>query len=261
MTPGGRPLPEPGLLPEQVLYQDAELRPGEVTRLTGGEADHARRSLRLKPGDPVHLVNGRGIRSRGRILDVGKHFVDVALEASESLPVWPRRRIQLGAGVLRSARMDFLVEKASELGVSRLTPLLLERSVARPGSEGRKEGRWHRLAVESLKQSRRATLMELAEPQGLDEFMASLAEGEALWMADPDGGDPPREPSRIGPGTITLVVGPEGGFSPREHELLSARGALPVRLGGHRLRAETAALALVTAALTLGGELGGALDR
>lgn len=256
MTSDGRRFPDTVPPPEQVLFQDEDLLAGHVTRLTGSEADHARRSLRLHRGDPIHLVNGHGIRCRGRIMDVGKQFVDIAVEAGEILPVWPRRTIRLGAGVLRSSRMDFLVEKASELGVSSLTPLVLERSVARPGAEGAKEDRWHRLAVESLKQCRRAFLMELAEPLGLEAFLAARPEGDTLWMADPAGEDPSWAASRTGPGTLTLVVGPEGGLSPRERDLLLGGGGLAVRLGGHRLRAETAAATLITAALTLLGELG-----
>ena len=240
--------------PEQVLYQDAELVPGGTTRLSGSEADHAKRSLRLRTGDPVHLVNGRGRRYQGRILDLGKQFVDVAVESEEALPAWPRAALWLGAGVLRSTRMDTLVEKASELGVSRFVPLVLERSVAKPAGEGSKEDRWHRLAIESLKQSRRAELMEVDLPQSLDAFLNALPPGSELWAADPEGENPLRVAGGS-PGPLALVVGPEGGLSPRERGTLLERKARLIALGRNRLRAETAAIALVTAAIVLREDL------
>lgn len=241
--------------PEQVLYQDAELLPGRRTRITGSEADHARRSLRLRSGDPIHLVNGRGRRYAGRVTDLAKQFVEVEVEHEEVLEPWPRRTIWLGAGVLRSTRMDTLVEKASELGVARFVPLVLERSVAKPDSEGAKENRWHRLAIESLKQSRRSRLMEVDEPRTLEAFLEAIPPGSPLWAADPDGVNPLSLDAEGGD-RLDLVVGPEGGLSARERALLANRGARFLALGSNRLRAETAAISLVTSALILGGEFG-----
>jgi 16S rRNA (uracil1498-N3)-methyltransferase len=248
--------PESDVPPEQVLYQDADLAPGRTTRLSGSEADHARRSLRVRSGDTVHLVNGRGCRYQGRVLDLGKQFVDIEIQSEETLLVWPRRSVWLGAGVLRSTRMDTLVEKASELGVSRFVPLLLERSVAKPGGEGMKEERWHRLAIESLKQSHRSRLMEVDVPRTLEIFLGALPSGAAVWVADPDGENPRRMPDLPPGAALALVVGPEGGLSSREGEFLIQRGARPVALGRNRLRAETAAISLVTAALVLQEEMG-----
>jgi 16S rRNA (uracil1498-N3)-methyltransferase len=242
--------------PEQVLYQDADLVPGRRTRLVGSEADHGKRSLRLRSGDPVHLVNGRGSRYQGRVVDLGKQFLEIEVVSEEALPVWPRRPIWLGAGVLRSTRMDTLVEKASELGVTRFVPLLLERSVARPGEEGAKEERWHRIAIESLKQSRRARLMDVDPPRGLDAFVGDLPPGTMLWVADPEGEDPVLAARGASTGPLALVVGPEGGLSPRERSFVTGRKALLVSLGGNRLRSETAAMTLLTAALVTLGELG-----
>ncbi|HET9234680.1 MAG TPA: RsmE family RNA methyltransferase [Candidatus Eisenbacteria bacterium] len=242
-------------LPEQVLYQDAELLPGRRTRITGSEADHARRSLRLRSGDPLHLVNGRGRRYRGRVTDLGRQYVDVDIESEEILKPWPRRMIWLGAGVLRSTRMDTLVEKSSELGVARFVPLVLERSVAKPDSEGAKEDRWHRLAIESLKQSRRSVLMEVDEPRTLEAFLEAIPPGSAVWAADPEGLNPLSLDDE-GVDRLALVVGPEGGLSARERALLASRGARFLALGSNRLRAETAAISLVTSALLLGKEFG-----
>lgn len=248
--------------PEQVLYLDAPADVGRTVALTGGEADHARRSLRLRTGDPVSLVDGRGTRYHGRVAGLGKARMEVQVETAEDLRPWPRRPVWLGAGILRSTRMDTLIEKASELGVARLVPLHLTRSVARPHEAGAKEERWHRLAVESLKQSKRSHLMEVAAPTDLGAFLEDLPGGAGLWWADPGGISPLAAADRTPADRIplVLVVGPEGGISPPEARILADRGGIPVCLGGNRLRAETAALGLLSAALVATGEMGKTAD-
>jgi 16S rRNA (uracil1498-N3)-methyltransferase len=242
--------------PEQVLYAETVPVPGQPTRLEGSEAEHARRSLRLRTGDAVSMVDGRGGRYHGRIVGLDRRGLEVEVAEQERIPVWPRRTIWLGAGVLRSTRMDFIIEKASELGVARLTPLLLKRCVARPAEEGAKQERWHRLAVESLKQSKRATLLELAPPSSLEEFLGGLPPGATVWVADPAGGPPSEAAEGTPAGALALVVGPEGGLAEEERGLLARHGARFVGLGGHRLRAETAVVTLLAGALAALGELG-----
>ncbi len=243
--------------PEQVLYLGSGARVGESIRIEGSEADHARRSLRIRSGDAIHLVDGVGHRFAGHVADLDKRSIEVAVESVEDLSPWPDQRLILAAGVLRSTRMDQVVEKASELGVERFVPLVLARSVARPHEAGAKLDRWRRIAVESLKQCRRATLMDVAEPMELGAFLLTLPETGTLWVADPDGEDPRhRVDPPWGGGPLVCVVGPEGGLDETEMGLLQRRGGLGVRLGGHRLRAETASLALVAAALTVIGAMG-----
>jgi 16S rRNA (uracil1498-N3)-methyltransferase len=242
--------------PEQLLYLDHPTEPGRKITLGGAEAGHARKSLRLRTGDAVVLVDGRGCRYPGHITDLTKTEVTVRVDAAEPVPTWPRRTIWMGAGILRSTRMDTLIEKASELGVTRLVPLLLRRSVARPHEEGSKQVRWHRLAVESLKQSRRSHLMAVEDPRSLGAFLEGVPAGASLWVADPRGRSPLEAAREALSEPLVLVVGAEGGLAPDERDLLLARGGIPVGLGGNRLRAETAALALVTGALASLGEMG-----
>jgi 16S rRNA (uracil1498-N3)-methyltransferase len=187
------------------------------------------------------------------VIQIEKRGVVVAVLARESLPVWPSRPIWLAAGILRSTRMDTLVEKASELGVSVFLPLVLERSVARPAEEGTKQERWHRLAVESLKQSKRSHLMRVEDPRGLEDLLAALPPEATIWGADPRGEDP--RGARFGPGPLLLLVGPEGGLSPGERARVEEKGIAWISLGGNRLRAETASLTLVAVALARLGEM------
>jgi len=242
--------------PEQVLYLGAPATIGQHLRIEGSEADHARKSLRLRTGDAVALVDGCGKRYRGRIAGLDKRGIEATIEREEPLAVWPSRPIWLGAGILRSTRMDIVIEKASELGAARFVPLLLKRCVARPHEDGAKQDRWHRIAIESLKQSKRARLLEVAPPAGLDEFLAALPAERTLWAADPAGEDPLDAARHTPPGPLILVVGPEGGLAPEEAGMLARCQARFVRLGGHRLRAETAAQTLLASALTALGELG-----
>jgi 16S rRNA (uracil1498-N3)-methyltransferase len=247
--------------PEQVLYLDAPSAAGRRVRIEGGEAVHALSSLRLRSGNAVAMVDGCGKRYHGHITALDRHGLDVEVEREEVLAEWPSRAIWLGAGVLRSTRMDAVIEKASELGAARFVPLLLKRCVARPHEDGAKQERWHRIAVESLKQSKRARLLDVSPPADLDMFLSMLPAGRTLWAADPSGQDPAEAARPMPADPLVLVVGPEGGLAPEEEGILERAGARFVRLGGHRLRAETASQTLLAAALTVLGEFGSAPNR
>jgi 16S rRNA (uracil1498-N3)-methyltransferase len=255
MSPRRRRHRTSGEEPEQVLYIGGAIVSEKTARITGGEVTHALRSLRLRIGDGVVLIDGRGKRYHGSITGIGKTHFDVEIASEETIVSWPAHELWLGAGVLRSTRMDMVVEKTSELGVKRLVPLLLEHCVARPDVEGSKLDRWHRIAVESLKQSKRAHLMEIGAPSDLETFLDSLPPARTLWVADPGGRAAPEAARDAGVGPLVLVVGPEGGISPSEKRKLEDSGASLIRLGGNRLRAETAALCLVVAGLLALGEM------
>jgi len=255
--------------PEQVLYRPGPAQPGQIVGIEGAEADHATRSLRLRSGDPVSITDGAGSRHHGVVHDIGKHRLEVAVRETETVPVWPRRPVWLGAGVIRTTRMDVLVEKASELGVTRFTPLTLARCVAVPEEGGAKFERWGRIAVESLKQCKRAFLMEVGEPAALPDYLAALPPDARLVFADPGGVGPTQltpdakplgAPGGGTPPPLVLVVGPEGGLEPMERERLVEAGAVPVGLGSHRLRAETAGVVLVASVLAALGEMSHVTD-
>lgn len=238
--------------PEQVLYLESGCAVGGMVSLEGTEADHARRSLRLRPGDALSVVDGQGSRFHGTVSALEKHAVVLHLDRVETLLRWPQRELWLAAGVLKSTRMDFVIEKASELGVSRLIPVVFKHCVARPHEDGSKRERWARIAVESLKQSKRSHLMRVEDPHTLTEFLEMCPDPRTLWVAD-TAGDAPSEVDPRGP--VICVVGPEGGLAPEELTVLDAARARRVRLGGNRLRAETAGVALTVAALVASGEL------
>jgi len=225
--------------PRCLLPDLAHLAEGDRARLEREQRHHFGRVLRLRDDAPVELVDGAGGLVRGRWCAGGEVLVT---EVCPSAPP-PRAGLHLAVAPPRPSRLDWLVEKAAELGVSRLT-LLDTRHAAREVGPGRLE-RLQRKAGEALQQSRHLHALRLDGPLGLSELLA--ARGEAsLWVCHPpaDGcaSTPPPAPPADAP--LLALVGPEGGLSDAELEQLDAAGAARVALGAGVLRVETAALAL-----------------
>jgi len=236
--------------------------PGEAgSRVALPEAtEHRlRRVLRLAEGARVTLVDGHGLRATARVaLEVlaGRRSEPRLTLVLEGPPVAvPRPRgltLVLAQGLLKAQRMDWLVEKATELGVDTLAPVLCARSVAR--AQGGKRDRWLALAIEASEQCGRVWLPDVREPRSLDAILndAPGVGCAAIVRLDEVGGAPPlsdvlRElPRSIV--TCIFCVGPEGAFAPGELALLDQAGALPASLGPTVLRGETAALATLAVA-------------
>jgi len=210
---------------------------------------HHLRVRRARAGQPVAIRDGAGLLGSGRLEEAGKQWM-VAIELVDRSPRPPELTLVVGAG--DRERFGWVVEKAAELGVTRVVPLVTERSgaVATRLREGHLE-RFRRQAREALKQCGAAWAPEIAAPIGLDGVAAIAASGE-LWLADPTG-DPP--PSRLDGGPLTVVIGPEGGLTAGERNQLLAAGFEAIRLGAHTLRFETAAIA--AAALAAAARLRG----
>jgi 16S rRNA (uracil1498-N3)-methyltransferase len=240
------------------LPDHAEPVAGVRAVLDAEESRHLRTVLRLDDGDAIALVDGRGHLCTAVVREGGKHAVTVeitAVDVDASEDAAPR--LHLGCAVVKGKHMEFAVEKAVELGAHRITPLRTARGVIDP-REGKRD-RWRNLLVAALKQSQRCRLPELHGPEDLDVVLAAAAAaGEVFFGAAPsdlvaerpqtltslaaqaqrrrlEGQQPPAE--------LTLLVGPEGGWEPAELQVLAHAGAVPVWLGPHVLRTETAALA------------------
>jgi 16S rRNA (uracil1498-N3)-methyltransferase len=206
--------------------------------LVGDEARHLSRVLRLGPGDHVELFDGRGTAFRAEIVRIGKDDVDLQVE--ESLPDRCLScRITLATAVPKGERFDWLVEKATEMGVDRLVPLATKRSVVDPRPA--KLDRLRRRIIEAAKQCGRNRLMELAPMCDWSTFVLDAHDPDKL-LAHP-GGVPPARWRHLQPAkSVTLAVGPEGGFSYDELDVARAAGWAVVGLGTTKLRVETAAL-------------------
>jgi len=215
--------------------------------LTGDELHHLRAVRRLAPGDAVELFDGRGRLARCTVRCIARDRAELQVDGVTRSPA-PHGGLTVAAAIPKAGRMDWLVEKVTELGAAAVWPLVTERSaVAAPRDE--KQRRWHRRAIEACKQCGRLWLPEVAGAMTVAEAAARLrAEApEVVLLAEPSAAAAPAGDMARAAGmgaTVVGFVGPEGGFTEVERSALEAAGARRVRLAGHILRTETAATAL-----------------
>lgn len=220
--------------------------------LEGDQHHHLSRVLRAKPGKKVWLLDENGVRYRAEVQEVLRERTKlIILERRE--PEKQRIKLFLGQAILKSKKMDWLIQKSTELGVASIIPVLAFRSVVRVGDEQNKVGRWQRIAGEAVKQSRRTSLPIILPPQSFPSFLESI-DGEKKWILSEKRGKLLREIlMEKFPGsrkthipTVILLVGPEGGWTLQEERQALGRGFEAVSLGPQVLRSETAALAALS---------------
>ena len=205
--------------------------------------------LRLQPGDAITLFDGAGGEYEATVERMGRSDVDVAVGAHRSIEREAPRAVHLAVGMPANERMDWLVEKATELGVASIQPLMTAHGVLRLSGEraDKKRAHWEAIAVAACEQCGRNRVPQIHPVKALASWMVSNDDAHArLVLSLADG---TRAVSNIAPGIESALVlsGPEGGLSPAEEEDAIARGFAPVTLGTRVLRAETAALAALVA--------------
>ena len=220
-----------------------DFRVGQPGRLAGDEARHLARVRRVPVGAEVEVFDGRGGAALAEVVRVGRDEVDLQIGQGLEPGPAPPVALTLAVAIPKGDRFDWLIEKATELGVERVVPLATERSTVDPRAA--KLDRLRRAVVESCKQCRRNSLMTIADPVAWDAWAtAPAAPGVRRWLAHP-GGSSTWATDRPEPGArIIVAVGPEGGFSPRELDRALAAGWGPIHLTATILRIETAALAV-----------------
>ena len=239
------------------IYVPQPLHPGREVDLPVQAGEHIARVLRLDRGHPLRLFNGDGSEFSGEIASLAKRAVSArVLEPVASADRESPLRITLGQGVARGEKMDWILQKATELGVARIVPLVTDRTEVKLDAERaeRRVAHWEAVLASACEQCGRNRLPELAEPMKLGEWAASLGEEAGLRLAlDPRGDADART---LDPGTCaTLVVGPEGGLSEHDLATLSQAGFRGLRLGPRILRTETAGLAALAALQAIHGDL------
>lgn len=232
-------------------YLEPARFPQDTLELEREEARHLQTVLRVRDGEPVELFDGRGRTARARVTVTGKHGLRLTLEAPPACHAPPACQLVLFACVSKGKRMDWTIEKGVELGVSRIIPVLSERTIVRldeEGAEGRSD-RWQRVAVEAARQSGTPWLPAVDPPRpfaAIPPLVCACA--PVLVAALTPAARPMREvlstlrSPRPPPATIGWFVGPEGDFTPEELQQLLASGATFVSCGPQILRTETAAL-------------------
>lgn len=225
------------------------------------ETRHLARVLRLAPGDSVHVVDGRGTEFTVRLeLVEGRRAVGTILSRSTSRTESPLA-VTLAQGVPKGDKMEWIVRTATELGVTRVIPLLTERTIVRlePGRWRDRSRRWQRVAKEAAKQCGRGTIPTVDAPRSIQD----LSDGDptadvtlCLWEGERRGLSEILDATARPVASALLVVGPEGGLAPREVEMLGARGFTSAGLGPRILRTETAGPVAVSLLQARFGDLG-----
>jgi len=240
--------------------------------LTEGEAHHARDVLRLKPGDKAVLFNGRGREITAELADTPDHELRFRkLTETETQPL--KCRITLGQAIPKGKNMDLIVQKAVEIGVTEICPLMSQRTVVDLDPEVflQKQAKWQQVAIEAAKQCGQNWLPQVRQPQTLKDFFSSVAavydrrassaknlqpndesashfDLQLIGSLQPDAQHLKKILSQYfaehshRPASVLTLVGPEGDFTPAELALAKSHGCLPITLGPIILRVETAAI-------------------
>jgi len=229
------------------LHIDTPLIDDVELALPEGAARHAQ-VLRLQPGAALVLFDGSGAEWPAEVVRMGgRREVVVRTGARSAVDRELALQVTLAIGVPANERMDALVEKACELGVAAIQPLICERSVLRLDGERAEKRRqhWQSVAIAACEQSGRARVPDVGGFIGLPAWLASLPadDGAMRWLLSP-GADVPARPLPAGARVVALS-GPEGGLAPAEESAARARGFAPISLGARVLRADTAPLALL----------------
>lgn len=238
----------------------AQMIANATPEITGSEAEHICRVLRLGVGDRVELFDGSGHGYRAQIVTSTPDRVRLAIDESYLLPTESPARITLAQGFLKAHKMDDLIRPLTELGIHCWQPFFAARSVARPkrASLEKRLDRWRKKALEAVKQCRRGRIPRIEPVDSLVDILSLSADFDLklfFWEGEPLAVHLPDLPG-FSPRSILAVVGPEGGFTAEEVALANAHDFLMCGLGPRILRAETAAVAVCSIVQHCFGDMG-----
>ena len=213
---------------------------GNHAALTGDHADHLIRVLRARVGQEFDIASGAVVR-RGRIVNIASTCVE--FELGEEVPAAFTGNVTLLLAVFKFDRMEWAIEKCTELGVARIVPVVARRTDAHlAAASAKRADRWRRLALQASEQSRRSVPPEITAALKLKEA-ATLPGALRIILAESENQTSLRDALNSAEGEILLAVGPEGGWTEDELQLFHTAGWIPASLGPTILRAETAAIA------------------
>lgn len=244
-------------MPTFFVASDAIVPP--TVRITGPLLHHLRQSLRLQPGELLTVTDDRGLRYRTEIAEVTGQALIGRIVDTTSAPAKAGASMILAQALLKGEKMDWVIQKATELGVDRIVPVLAAHSVVRPRADRieHQRARWQRIALEAAQQSERWSVPLLDEPATVAELWSrSKTAASKILLAERSSGASLTNVPLPGPGDeVWLLIGPEGGWEQEEAAQALQQGFVAVTLGPRILRAETAAIAAISVLQSRLGEL------
>jgi 16S rRNA (uracil1498-N3)-methyltransferase len=225
---------------------------GRVCEITGQDARHIAKSLRLRPGEKIMLCDGRGQEAAAEIVKIGENSVLTEAEAPGKSEAEPGLHVALYLALAKGDKTDWVVQKAVELGASEIVLVLTRRCVARPkpGEDAKKIARWQTIAREAAMQSGRGVIPKVRGVLGYRDALSEMAAFDQAFLLYEGQCRPLGEALlRTQGGTLALMSGSEGGFEPAEAEEAEKAGVVAVSLGKRILRCETAPVAALAAVM------------
>lgn len=230
---------------QDILEQEAFLR--------GAEAHHLGKVMRGKCGQELILCDGQGTDYLAEVVEIQKEEVRLKILSSSKNLSEPSHQVNLYVGYPKQDKLEWIIQKAVELGAVRIVPFFSKFCVVQPKKEQDKNQRYQRIALEAAKQSGRGVIPIVEMPLTYTELLAELKQFDVALFCYECGGKPIKDAIQTA-NKVAIVTGSEGGFSPQEAEQAEQAGATLIGLGKRILRCETAPLAALTAAMTLWGE-------
>lgn len=235
------------------LYHEGPLSPGAEVELSERATRHAQ-ALRLRVDDKVTLFNGDGTQWEAALSRMGKRGTTASVLRQHAVDREATLQVRLLQGICASDRMDLVLQKATELGVVAIQPVVTSRAVVRLSSE-RQERRlihWQNVVIAACEQCGRNRIPLVSPNATLTDVLSEPPDRSARWLLSPEGETNLRALPR--PERVTLLIGPEGGLAPEERDLAIGAGFTAVRFGPRILRTETAPLAAIAAIQALWGD-------
>lgn len=227
---------------------------GDTQVITGADADHITKSLRMKPGDDLIICDTYGYEYDCKIASISKSQVKLKILNRQKTCVEPDVRVTLFQGIPKGNKFDLICQKTVEMGVDKIVPVLMERSIAKMDN-GKRIMRLQRISDEAAKQSGRGIKPKVCEVIRFSEAVAHSSSCDISLFFYENGGQKVGNLLKDSHKDISIFIGPEGGFSLGEVEMLQNSGALAASLGPRILRTETAPIAALSLVMYLTGNL------
>lgn len=230
---------------------------GEMVFLRGEDARHIAKSLRMQPGDPLTVCDLQGSDLSCIIVELTPDVVSLRVEGRSPSQTEPTLRVRLYQALPKGDKLDLIVQKAVELGVHEIIPVITSRCVSRPDGKSmeKKIQRLSRIALEAAKQSGRGIVPQVGGLRSYGEALAEMEQDPLAILFYEEATAPLKEMLQPHPGQVSILIGAEGGFSPQEVEEAKAHGLLVASLGKRILRCETAPLAALSVLMYETGNL------